>query len=153
MGKHLRSVREDNGTLSFRHEVSSRHPVYLWVADICRWGGPRPQDAAPKASARAFHSCSLIYIRQYLLKFGSVCRVYMCHLTTDRHDASWGAASHVVSRVGQAVHEMVIPWRTHRRGLELWWWCLLRLFCCCLRHGWRLSPEATTELIKLLDIK
>jgi hypothetical protein len=79
--------------------------------------------------------------------------LYMCHLTTDRHDASWGAASHVVSRVGQAVHEMVIPWRTHRRGLELWWWCLLRLFCCCLRHGWRLSPEATTELIKLLDIK
>jgi hypothetical protein len=48
MGKHLRSVREDNGTLSFRHEVSSRHPVYLWVADICRWGGPRPQDATPR---------------------------------------------------------------------------------------------------------
>jgi hypothetical protein len=33
--------------LNFRHEVLSRHSVYLRVADICRWGGRRSQDAAP----------------------------------------------------------------------------------------------------------
>jgi hypothetical protein len=42
----LRSVREDHGTLEFRHEVPSWHSVYLRVANICRWGGRRPQDAA-----------------------------------------------------------------------------------------------------------
>jgi hypothetical protein len=65
--------------LDFRHEVPSRHPVYLRVADVCRWGGQRPQDADPRASTRASHSCSLIYIRQYLLRFGSVCRVIHSH--------------------------------------------------------------------------
>jgi hypothetical protein len=33
--------------LNFRHEVLSRHLVYLRIADVCRWGGRRPQDAAP----------------------------------------------------------------------------------------------------------
>jgi hypothetical protein len=33
----------------------------------------------PRASARASHSCSLIDIRQYLLRFGSVCRVIHLH--------------------------------------------------------------------------
>jgi hypothetical protein len=78
-GKHSRSIWKDYDTLDFRHEVPSRHSVYLRVTDVYRWGGRRPQDAAPRASARASHSCSLIYIRQYLLRFGSVCRVIHSH--------------------------------------------------------------------------
>jgi hypothetical protein len=61
--------------LDLRHEVPSRHPVYLWVADVCHWGGRRPQDATPGASTRASYSCSLIYIRQYLLRFRSICKL------------------------------------------------------------------------------
>jgi hypothetical protein len=78
-GKRSRSIREDHGTLDFWYEVPSRHPVYRRVTDVCRWGGWRPQDAAPRASARASHFCSVICIRQYLLRLRSICRVIHSH--------------------------------------------------------------------------
>jgi hypothetical protein len=45
-------------------------------------GEERHQDAAPRASARASHSCSLIYVGQNLLRFGSFCRVIHSHRQT-----------------------------------------------------------------------
>jgi hypothetical protein len=78
-GEHSRSVRKDHGTLDFRHEVSSQHPVYLRVADIFRGGGRRSQDATPRASARASHSFSFIYIGRYMLSFRSFCMAIHSH--------------------------------------------------------------------------
>jgi hypothetical protein len=65
--------------LEFGHEVPFRHTVYLRVANICCWGGWRPQDAASRASARASYSCSCIYIGRFLLRFGSFYRVIHSH--------------------------------------------------------------------------
>jgi hypothetical protein len=73
------SVREDHGILEFRHEVPSRHPVYLRVTDVCRRRGWRPQDAAPRASAGASYSCSFICIERCLLRYRSFCRVIDPH--------------------------------------------------------------------------
>jgi hypothetical protein len=117
-GKHLRSIREDHGTLDFQHEVPPRHPVYLRVADVCHGGGRRPQDAAPRLSARASHSCSLIYIGQYLLRFGSFCRVIhsycQAHLGYSDRDVHPSAVHRSTEHLHQhrppaKIHLMITP--------------------------------------------
>jgi hypothetical protein len=77
--QHSRSVREDHVILDIQRQVSSRHPVYLWVTDICRGGEQRPQDAATRAGVEASHSSFFIYIGQCLLKIGSYCGVIYSH--------------------------------------------------------------------------
>jgi hypothetical protein len=43
----------------------------------------------------------------------------------------------VIMRIEQALSDMVGPWRTYHRGLELWWWLCPR-WCLEFRrlHPW-----------------
>jgi hypothetical protein len=125
-GKHSRSIREDHVTLYLRYEVFSRHLVYLRVADVCRWGGRRPQGATPRASVIASHSCSLIYIRQYLLRFGSVCRVIHsnCQARSGYYDRDVHPPD--IHRSTEFIFIGIVPqsrfiwWVSQDRGQRMW---------------------------------
>jgi hypothetical protein len=82
----------------------------------------------------------------------------MDRLTTATVTTPLGVLSlcvHVVVRIGQAVRGMALPWRTHQRGLELRWWCLLRPCCCghqvsttgCSRGRPRYRPSKTSQSV------
>jgi hypothetical protein len=58
-------------------EVSSWHSAYLWVIDLCRRGRRRPKDVVHRSGTRAPGSGFIISIRRFLLKIGSLCRVYI----------------------------------------------------------------------------
>jgi hypothetical protein len=65
--------------MDVRRQVSSRHLVHLHVIDVYRRGGRRPKNAAPGASIGAPSSSSIVCVRWFLPRFGSLCRALHPH--------------------------------------------------------------------------
>jgi hypothetical protein len=96
-GERSRSIRKDHGTKDVRHQVSMRHSTYLWVIDLCCWGGRRPEDATSRAGTKAPGSSFIISIRRILLRIRSLCRElhphnqdYLGYPTRDIHPPAFG---------------------------------------------------------------
>jgi hypothetical protein len=96
-----------------------------WHLELLTWSS-LSAPSLPRASTRASHSYSLIYIRQYLLRFQSFCRVIHSH-----HQAHLGYSDHDVHP--PAIHQStkfvfigIVPqprfiwWLPRDRGQCLW---------------------------------